>query len=148
MESIDFLEIVQKQAKFWAIGELKFLEDTFLNNLDELPYDQLDNLPFGVIELDDSGNVLFFNQTESKSTGIKKTDAKGKNFFVELAPCTDNFIFKGSFQLGIKNNDMNFLFPYTFTYKMKPTHVKVHFYRTKNKRNFIFIMRNESQVQS
>ncbi len=141
MENLNFLETLQKQAKFWADSGQKFVEDSLLNNLDQLSYDQLDNLPFGVIELDDNGTVKFFSNTESQITGVKKSEAIGKNFFVEVAPCTNNFIFKGSFQNGVETNQMNYLFPYTFTYRMKPTHVKVHLYRTKNKRNFIFILR-------
>lgn len=137
----NFLENIQLQAKHWASSEQKFIEDSILNNLDQLTYEQLENLPFGVIELDDNGIVKFFNNTESSNTGVSKSDAQGKNFFTEVAPCTNNFIFKGSFKNGVENNDMNLLFPYTFTYKMKPTHVKIHLHRTKSKRNFVFIFR-------
>ncbi len=137
----DILEKLQKQAKFWADSSQKFVQDSFLEKIDEMNYEQLDDLPFGVIELDDKGKVIFFSNTESKLTGVQKSDATGKNFFTEVAPCTNNFIFKGSFDKGVQSNQMNYLFPYTFTYRMAPTHVKIHLFRSKNKRNFIFIMR-------
>ncbi|MCS7205556.1 MAG: PAS domain-containing protein [Leptospiraceae bacterium] len=137
----EILEKLQKQAKFWADSSQKFVPDTLLENIDFMNKSELEDTSFGIIELDDKGRVIFFNNTESKLTGVSKEEAVGKNFFTEVAPCTNNFIFKGTFENGVQKNELNHLFPYTFTYRMAPTHVKVHLYRTKQRRNFIFILR-------
>lgn len=148
MVKLNFLESAKKQAKLWADSKLRFVEDSFLDNLDNLSYDQLHNLPFGVIELDDLGIVQFYNNAAYENKYIKEYNILGKNFFTEVAPSMNNFIFIESFHSGVENNDMNFLFPYTFTCKINPTLVKIHFYRTKKKKNFVLIMQSELHEKS
>ena len=87
---------------------------------------ELDNLAFGAIQLDKEGRILQYNQAEGQITGRDPSEVKGKNFFTEVAPCTNTDQFYGEFKKGVAANSLNSLFEYTFDYNMQPTRVKVH----------------------
>lgn len=53
-----------------------------------LPH-ELDALPFGAIRLDKDGTILSYNMTESKLTGRDPKKVIGRNFFEDVAPCTN-----------------------------------------------------------
>jgi photoactive yellow protein len=90
---------------------------------------QVDSLDFGFVKVDDTGKILLYNRYEGEMGGNNAAICEGKNFFTEVAPCTNNALFFGQFKKGIAANNLNLLFPYTFTYKLKPTNVKVHMFR-------------------
>ncbi|MDQ2076905.1 photoactive yellow protein [Marinimicrobium sp. ABcell2] len=105
---------------------VKFGEDNIENALSKMSDSQLDKVAFGAIELDSKGTVLKYNAAEGDITGRKPEEVTGKNFFTQVAPCTDKVEFKGRFDMGVKNGDLNTMFEYVFDYKMQPTKVKVH----------------------
>jgi photoactive yellow protein len=90
---------------------------------------ELDALPFGAIRLDDSGVVCAYNAYESQLTGLAPDIVLGRNFFRDVAPCTNNALFRGTFERGLAAGRLDHLFPYTFTYRMRPVNVKVHLVR-------------------
>ena len=108
------------------MGTLLFGRADLENRLAAMTPEEIDELPFGVIQIDDNGCILLYNATEGAITGRDPAAMKGKNFFQEVAPCTDRPEFRGKFQEGVANGDLNALFEYTFDYEMKPTKVKVH----------------------
>jgi photoactive yellow protein len=87
---------------------------------------QLDKLAFGAIELDAGGRVLKYNAVEGAITGRDPKSMVGRNFFTDVAPCTNRAAFKGVFDAGVRGNNLNSLFEYVFDHQMKPTKVKVH----------------------
>jgi photoactive yellow protein len=64
--------------------------------------EQLDQLPFGLIVLDEVGTVLVYNETESKLTGFRRERILGRNFFVDIAPCTRVKEFEGRFHAFVR----------------------------------------------
>lgn len=88
--------------------------------------EELDNLAFGAIQLDRDGRILTYNAAESEITGRDPESVKGRNFFTEVAPCTDTEEFRGKFQAGVAEGRLNSLFEYVFDYHMSPTKVQVH----------------------
>ncbi len=86
----------------------------------------IDGLAFGAIQLDASGRIMQYNAAEGAITGRDPKAVIGKNFFTEVAPCTNTPRFKGEFDKGVKAGNLNVMFEYTFDYQMKPTKVKVH----------------------
>ncbi|GAB4515010.1 MAG: hypothetical protein Tsb0013_19500 [Phycisphaerales bacterium] len=108
-----------------------------LGNLSRADADACD---FGVINLDDSGNVIMVNRYQSELGGVPVPQFEGKHWFTRIAPCTNNALFYGTFKKGVAAGSMNVTFNYTFTFKMKPTNVKVHMYRCPNSNtNWAFI---------
>ena len=99
---------------------------------DEIPMmakDTLHDLPLGVIELDDEGNIIFYSKAESKLSGYKAEEVMGRHFFTDVAPCTNNRLVYRPFQEGILNGVLNMEVSYTFTYVMRPTNVRLHLFR-------------------
>lgn len=122
-----------------ADGDLSFEDDALADTLGTLPEEVLDEAPFGIVQVDDDGIVQFYNQYESNLAGVDPEDAIGKNFFTQLAPCSGNRLFHGRFKKGIKKNELDERFTYTFTYKMSPTLVDVRMHRDDQGRNWVLI---------
>ncbi|MFP4130760.1 MAG: photoactive yellow protein [Thiohalospira sp.] len=105
---------------------VQFGTDDIDNTLAKMKDGDLNNLAFGAIQLDGDGNILQYNAAEGDITGRDPKAVIGKNFFKDVAPCTDSKEFSGRFKEGVKNGDLNAMFEYTFDYQMQPTKVKVH----------------------
>jgi len=95
-----------------------FVPDDVLSRLEELNSQEMDDLPFGVVRLDNTGTVEFVNEAGLSLPGLKKHDNKttvvGKNFFFDLAPSTNNNLFFGRFKQGLNQGSIDARFPYTF----------------------------------
>ncbi|VVD60434.1 phosphonate transporter [Pandoraea eparura] len=103
-----------------------FGKDDIENVLGRMSSTQLDGLSFGAIEVDSTGKILKYNATEGAITGRDPKAMAGKNFFRDVAPCTNRPEFRGVFDAGVKSGDLSTLFEYVFDHQMVPTKVKVH----------------------
>jgi photoactive yellow protein len=101
--------------------------------------EELNEAPFGIIQLDDDGIVEFYNHYESDLSGVEPSDAVGQNFFTQLAPCSNSQLFQGRFEEGVRKGRLDERFTYTFTYKMRPTLVDVRLYRDETGQNWVLI---------
>jgi photoactive yellow protein len=88
-----------------------------LTRADVLTQGELDTLPVGMIQLDRTGKVLKFNQTESDLARVDKNDAVGKSFFDEVAPCTKVQEFYGRFLEGVEKKNLHTVFDYEFRFR-------------------------------
>ena len=88
-----------------------------LEQADVLTPGELDNLPVGMIQLDRTGKVLKFNQTESDLARVAAADAIGKSFFDEVAPCTKVQAFYGKFLEGVEKRQLQTVFDYVFRFR-------------------------------
>lgn len=121
------------------VGFTKADLDNVLNRMAEK---DIDKLAFGAVELDKNGKVLRYNAAEGAITGRDPATVIGKNFFRDVAPCTSKPSFKGVFDAGVRNDDLNTMFEYVFDYQMKPTKVKVHMKKAISSGSFwIFVKR-------
>jgi photoactive yellow protein len=119
---------------------MSFIDQSVLSRLDSLDRGDVDNLDYGAVKVDDEGKILLYNRYESELAGVEPSTAEGKNFFKEIAPCTNNKLFFGKFTKGVESNELNMAFNYTFTYKMKPTNVSIQMIRSdKDHSNWIFV---------
>lgn len=86
----------------------------------------LDALDVGVIALDNAGKVLAYNTFEQRLAGLCAGDVIGRDFFVEVAPCTNNFMVRERFvDAWQSKTPLDEVIRYTFTYRMKPTRVRL-----------------------
>ncbi|MCS6984640.1 MAG: PAS domain-containing protein [Leptospiraceae bacterium] len=134
--------VTRAREKAKSLAGQSFVRPEILTKLAQMSRNELDSLDFGVVKVDDHGTILIYNRYESELASIPPSQAEGKNFFKEIAPCTNNHLFYGTFKEGVKRGDLNHLFLYTFTYKMRPTNVNVHLYRDKlSGSNFILVQK-------
>jgi photoactive yellow protein len=68
------------------------------HGIDERSDAELDACSFGVIGLDPDGVVLRYNLYESRLARLDRNQVVGRNFFLEIAPCTRNERFEGRFR--------------------------------------------------
>jgi photoactive yellow protein len=87
--------------------------------LGRLDDEALDELSFGVVEMDMSMTVLRYNAAESEASGLPPQRVIGRHFFQQVAPCSNNALVAGRF--GTDGLDVTF--PYTFALRMKPVPV-------------------------
>jgi photoactive yellow protein len=118
----------------------KFIDNWVSEKLGFLSQDEANTLGYGVVKVDDDGKILIYNKYESELAGVPIEIALGKNFFTQIAICTNNKLFYGRFREGVTKGDLDLTFNYVFTYKMKPTNVKIHLYHhNPSKSNWIFV---------
>ncbi len=119
-----------------------FVPGEIFGMLGNLARRDADECDFGIIQLDDAGNVVMVNKYQSELGGVPVPAFEGKHWFTKIAPCTNNNIIYGTFKKGVAAKNLNVVLPYTFTFKMKPTNVKLHLYRdSQSGRNFAFCVR-------
>lgn len=87
---------------------------------------EFDALAFGAVQLDGQGVIHGYNAAESAITGRDPKTVIGKNFFSDVAPCTNHDGFRDVFDEGVAKGDLNALFEWTFDHEMTPTKVQVH----------------------
>jgi photoactive yellow protein len=96
-----------------------------LSEVDGLTNAQVDELPFGAIQLDPAGCILQFNEYEANLSNRRAPDTVGRNFFSEVAPCTNVREFYGRFREGVVRGQLNESFDFRFEFRMAPRNVRV-----------------------
>ena len=119
---------------------MSFVPQTVIDRLAQLTRTQADVQPFGVVQVTDEGVVKLYNRWESELAGVAVSAAEGRNFFSQVAPCTNNRLVFGRFKDGVQKGQLDAEFNYTFTYKMKPTNVALRLFRhTPSATNWVFV---------
>jgi len=117
-----------------------------IERIEHLGEPDLDRLPFGAIRLDENGKILGYNKTEVTLSGRKKENVIGKNFFTEVAPCTNVQAFAGKFREGVRAGSLHVVFPYVFDFEIEPLQVWVTlFYSNVTNSAWVFV-RNDRPV--
>jgi photoactive yellow protein len=92
--------------------------------LDRLSPEDLDRLPYGAIQVDGDGVIRFYNRAEARLSGRDRDRVLGRNFFLDVAPCTNMPSFFGRFREGVDAGALDVGFDYVFAFRMAP--VRVH----------------------
>jgi photoactive yellow protein len=117
-----------------------------LRELKDFPAAQLDALPFGVIKVDKTGKILIYNAAEAELAGRQPASVVGKNFFTDVAPCTNVEAFAAKFHKGIEAGGVNVVFPFVFTFPKGPMNVWVTlYYENGDSAAWIFVERKEGR---
>lgn len=95
--------------------------------LDRLSAEELDALPYGVIQLDAWGRVLSYNRTESENIGGSHRPL-GRNFFVDVMPSANGPEIRGRFDRAFEEQRLDETFQYTFSCAEMPRRVMVRMY--------------------
>ncbi len=115
-----------------------------LEAADSMAAEELDRLPYGMIQLDRTGRILNYNAVESKLASLRKEDAIGKQFFTEIAPCTKVQDFYGRFKEGVIHESLDTSFRFHFAFKQNPRDVTVRLLYSKRSRT-VWVMISDEQ---
>ncbi|HEV2801090.1 MAG TPA: PAS domain-containing protein [Pyrinomonadaceae bacterium] len=88
-------------------------------DLSAMTKDELDALPYGAIRLSAYGTILSYNATEGRLTGRTPERVLGRNFFLDVAPCTDVQEFHGRFR-ELVHGQGSLLYEFTFEFPFNP----------------------------
>ena len=94
---------------------------------DALSAEELDALPYGMIQLDPRGTVLRYSNAEARLSGLSAGETVGRNFFRDVAPCTQVAEFFGRFQEGVRAERLDAVFDFRFSFR-PPKQVRVHLF--------------------
>lgn len=83
---------------------------------------ELDALPFGVIQMAAGGLVTAYNTWESEKSGLSKDRVLQRNFFADVAPCMNNYLVAERF---LAEPELDAMLDYILTLRMAPTPVKL-----------------------
>ena len=106
-----------------------------LHAADQMTPEELDNLPYGMIQLDAGGRILRFNAVESRLASLPQEQQIGKHFFTEVAPCTKVQEFYGRFREGVLRESLDSSFQFHFAFKQRPRDVTVRLFYSKRTRS-------------
>jgi photoactive yellow protein len=113
---------------------------------DSMSGEELDQLPYGMIQLDANGRILKFNAVESRLASLPQQQQIGKHFFTEVAPCTKVQDFYGRFKEGVLREELDSSFQFHFAFKQNPRDVTVRlFYSKRTKSVWVMVSDREGK---
>ena len=101
------------------------------STVDDASDEELDALDVGVVGLDEDGTILRYNLYESRLARLDRNQVIGRNFFVDVAPCTRTDAFEGRFRrlVGSADERSSDRFPYLFDFRFGAQEVIVEIIR-------------------
>lgn len=102
----------------------------FVETLLRLGRADVDDLPYGLVLLDASGNILLYNRYEASMSRHPPEAVLGKNWFHEVAPCTRVNAFYGRFCDFLAGNEPSIAFWFWFHFLHGSQLVDVVFLRS------------------
>ncbi|MCB1054312.1 MAG: PAS domain-containing protein [Acidobacteria bacterium] len=93
---------------------------------------EIDSLPFGYVALAPDGTIRKYNRYEADLARRDPQEVLGKNFFREVAPCTQVQEFEGRFRSFVEAEDgePSLSFDFEFTFRHGTQRVRIGFVRS------------------
>ena len=113
----------------------KSSKQDLMETADEMSALELDQLPYGMIQLDGIGRILRYNAVESRLSSLPQQQQLGKHFFTEVAPCTKVQDFYGRFKEGVTREALDTSFQFHFAFKQNPRDVTVRLFYSRRTRS-------------
>jgi photoactive yellow protein len=104
---------------------IDFGDPQLATKMDEMSQQELDDLPFGVLKLDDAGRIVGYNRIEAEIAEVDFAKQINHNFFTEIAPCMDNPFFRGRFEEGIQAGGLALDFEFETDMDPRAEHIRV-----------------------
>lgn len=106
---------------------LRHIEQITSSDLTKLNPAEFDALPFGMIQLDAAGMVKAYNAWEARLARREAKDVIGKNFFTDVAPCTNVASFRGKLDELAQHGEKTYIFDYDFLFPWGTRRVRIRF---------------------
>lgn len=96
------------------------MENVSAADLSRMTKEELNALPYGAIRLSPYGTILSYNVTEGRLTGRTPERVLGRNFFLDVAPCTDVREFRGRFIELAREPEVSIFQEFSFEFPFEP----------------------------
>lgn len=113
--------------------------------IDGMQAAERNELPFGCIKLDKRGTILEYNLAEGELSGANPKEVIGRNFFRDVAVCTQKDEFYGVFTramatTGVINHALYYEFQNTrYSAVSQPVKVKIHLFSSVDRKGRPFV---------
>ncbi len=105
---------------------MDFDQIELLSSIEAATDEALDALTFGVIGIDQDGNVQRYNSWESRAAGLSPGKVLGHHLFTVVAPCMNNFMVAQRFEDALSDGSpLDATIDYVLTLRMRPIKVKL-----------------------
>jgi photoactive yellow protein len=122
--------------------------DVTAADLSRMTKEELDALPFGAIRLSPYGTVLSYNAVEGRLTGREPERVLGRNFFLDIAPCTDVQEFRGRFIELARESNTSMFHEFSFEFPFEPP-LRVHITLLRDRGNgSIWVLVESDEMES
>lgn len=102
-----------------------FNEQEVIGMISQGESEAINRVAFGVVHLNEVGTIVGYSRQESELSGLRPDEVLGRNFFDEVAPCTNKANFRALFA-GVISGEREFaVVDYTFPFRSKPIPVQV-----------------------
>lgn len=108
-------------------------------DLSKMSSSEFDGMPFGAIRLDHHGIVKAYNRWEANLARRDKEGVLGKNFFTDIAPCTDVAAFRGRLDRLATSGDKSYVFDFDFLFPWGKRKVRIRFLVESNDERWVFV---------
>lgn len=98
---------------------------TASQNAPNVDFATLDLLPYGIIVVDEEGTIFYYNAREEQIAGRRREDVLGKNFFKDVAPCTQVQEFYGRFRETMQQAGLVVNFHFSFPFPQRTREVEI-----------------------
>lgn len=123
----------EQEERHSVPSEEAMLTPETIEELEQLDDGELDALSAGLFCVDDRGTIRRANENALSwpDVSAESTDTlRGENFFTDVAPATNNALFRGRFEDGIEAGAMDDQFVYTYVGEhSSATNLAVHLHR-------------------
>lgn len=108
--------------------------------LDRLTDEELDALPYGIVQLDADGRVVSYNRAEADDTGFTLQRPIGRDYFSDVAPSAFVVEIFGRYVEAFTSRHLDETFRFTFIHHMMPRTVQIRmFYSARTRTIWLFI---------
>lgn len=99
--------------------------------LDRITLEELDAVPFGVVQVNAEGQIVALNQQEAEQCGWSREKAVGSDYFGDVCPgaCITEIVDR--FVTGFVRRELDDEFRVTFLHDDLPRSVRMHMYYSK-----------------
>jgi photoactive yellow protein len=111
--------------------DCNFTDTGLIDLLEGMDDTALNALSFGVVAMLEDGTVTSYNLAESRLSGLTPANVVGRNFFLSVAPCTNNFLVAYRFET---EPVLDAIIDYVFTFRIKPVAVKLRLLKQTGRR--------------
>jgi photoactive yellow protein len=117
--------------------DCNFTDSDLFDRLEAMDDTAFDSLSFGVVAMLEDGVVTSYNLAESCLSGLSPANVIGRNFFLSVAPCTNNFLVAYRFEV---EPVLDVIIDYVFTFRIKPVAVKLRLLKQTGRRRMYLVV--------
>jgi len=123
-----------------------WLDERRFRSLGTLGPEELDALPFGAIAIDPDGTIRSYNQYEAGLSHLDAVRLIGKNFFRDVAPCTQVAAFEGRLHdFAAAEDRVSASFRYFFPFAHGDVDVDVRFVKLADSPRILIVVERFSE---